>query len=66
MDENNTNSSSAVSVNEAADALGVSARTVWRMISGGQLQVVRIRRCTRIPRKLIEELLNGETNEGRS
>jgi len=35
-------------VNEAARMLAVSGRTVWRMISAGQLKPVRFRKCTRV------------------
>lgn len=45
---------------EAAALLDVCERTIWRMISDGELQSVKIRRCRRIPRKEIERLQNGE------
>jgi excisionase family DNA binding protein len=38
----------AISVNEAAVMLGVSPRTVWRMIADGQLTAYRVRGCTRL------------------
>jgi excisionase family DNA binding protein len=38
----------AVTVKAAAELLGVSVRTVWRMIADGQLHAVRVRRCTRL------------------
>ncbi len=37
-----------VRVRDAAEILGVSVRTVWRMFSDGQLTPVRFRRCTRV------------------
>jgi excisionase family DNA binding protein len=37
-----------VTVKTAATMLGVSERTVWRMISDQQLTPVRIRGCTRL------------------
>jgi excisionase family DNA binding protein len=37
-----------LSVKDAAQMLGVSGRTVWRMISAGQLTPVHIRGCTRL------------------
>lgn len=37
-----------VRVKEAAKIIGVSMRTVWRMLASGQLKAVRIRRCTMV------------------
>ena len=37
-----------LTVKQAAKFLGVSMRTVWRMIADGQLHAVRVRRCTRL------------------
>ena len=37
-------------VSEAAAMLGVSQRTIWRMIADGQLIAVHIRGCTRVLR----------------
>lgn len=34
---------------EAAELLGVSARTVWSMVAAGTLRAVRIGRAVRIP-----------------
>ena len=36
------------SVKETADALGVSTRTIWRLIAQSELEVARIGRCVRI------------------
>jgi excisionase family DNA binding protein len=38
----------AISVKDAAAKLGVSQRTVWRMIADEQLTAVRVRGCTRL------------------
>ena len=38
----------AISVKDAAVMLGVSPRTIWRMIADGQLTAVRVRGCTRL------------------
>lgn len=35
-------------VEEAAELLAVSVRTVWRLISAGELVVKKVRRCTRV------------------
>ncbi len=37
-----------VTVKYAAEYLGVSVRTVWRIIADGQLEVRRVRGCTRL------------------
>jgi excisionase family DNA binding protein len=37
------------SVADTAEALGVSARTVWRMLATGELPSRRVGRCVRIP-----------------
>jgi excisionase family DNA binding protein len=45
-------------VKEAAAALGVSVRTIWRLVSTAQLEVVRIgRRCVRIPAASVDALI---------
>ena len=38
-----------LTVKKCAGRFGVSVRTVWRIIAAGELPVVRIRGCTRIP-----------------
>jgi excisionase family DNA binding protein len=42
-DENNF---SMVRVKQAATMLGVSRRTIWRMIADGQLKKICVRGCT--------------------
>jgi len=37
-----------LTVREVAVKLGISVRTVWRMIADGQLHAVKMRRCTRL------------------
>jgi excisionase family DNA binding protein len=44
-------------VAEAAAMLGVSPRTIWRMIADGQLKAVRVRGCTRVYLQSVEEYL---------
>jgi excisionase family DNA binding protein len=46
-------------IGEAAHRLGVSPRTVWRMIADGQLTPVRFRRCTRLALAQIVSCLQG-------
>jgi excisionase family DNA binding protein len=55
-DENNNG---LVQVKRAAALLGVSPRTIWRMIADGQLQKICVRGCTRV---LLADVLNfGKT-----
>ena len=54
--------SGLVTVKEAAKILCVCTRTVWRMIADGQLNPVRIRTCTRLPKAEIEKCL-GRTKK---
>ncbi len=42
-----------LSVNEVADTLGVSSRTVWSLLACGLLQRVKVGRMTRIRRSEI-------------
>jgi excisionase family DNA binding protein len=44
------------SIAETADRLGVSARTVRRMIAGGRLPTVTLNRRRRIPAAALEEV----------
>jgi len=48
-------------VAEAADALNLSAKTVWAMIYRRDLDVVRIGRSVRIPMSTIDELVERGT-----
>jgi excisionase family DNA binding protein len=52
----------AYNLGEAATALGVTYRAVYRMVRGGQLRAVRVGRRIIIPRSALEELL-GERRE---
>jgi excisionase family DNA binding protein len=53
-----------VKVTEAAKMLGVSPRTIWRMIADGQLTVSRFRRCTRLLRSQVVGFINGNGKVG--
>jgi excisionase family DNA binding protein len=49
-------------VPEAAEMLGLSAKKVWAMVAGRELDVVRIGRCVRIPAHSLDRLIeNGTT-----
>jgi len=45
-----------VSIREAADRLGVTYATLWRMVREGQLPAVRVRSLVRIPTEALFEL----------
>jgi len=59
MNPENENSNGAVCVKKAATILGVSTRTVWRMIAAGELSVIHIRGCTRLLKAQVLGYLNG-------
>jgi len=51
----------ALTYEQAADLLGVSARTVWTLVDTGHLRAVRIsRRLVRIPRIEVERFLAAQ------
>ena len=46
-----------LNVKQAADALGLSVRTMWRLIGTKELGVVRFGRAVRIPVEAVETLI---------
>jgi excisionase family DNA binding protein len=52
-------------VPETADQLGLSTKTIWKMIYAGELTCTRIGRSVRIPEAAIQELIEGGTIPGR-
>lgn len=46
-----------LSVPEAAQLLGVSARTTWRLVSNRRLKTVRVGRCLRVVAISIDEFI---------
>lgn len=58
MMSNPTKERFALTIREAAQALGVSERTVRRAVAAGKLRVVRIGRCVRVPQDSISALLS--------
>lgn len=46
-------------VREAAEALGVSERTVYRMIDAGEIPAARVRGALRIPRARLSDLFGA-------
>jgi excisionase family DNA binding protein len=59
MIQNSENPGAAVCVKKAATILGVSTRTVWRMIAAGELSVIHVRGCTRLLQAQVLGYLNG-------
>jgi excisionase family DNA binding protein len=51
-----------VRVKRAAALLGVSPRTVWRMISENQIKAVHVRRCTCVLLSELARLVHGGNN----
>ena len=64
MEESGWSGRKAISVKAAAELLGVSVRTVWRMIADGQLHVVRVRCCTRLAVAEVLEYLEQSKQRG--
>ena len=54
----------ALSYRQAADALGVSERTVWQLVRDGQLRAARIGRCVRIAVAELQRYLAEKTARG--
>ena len=54
----------SVSVKDAAVTLGVSQRTIWRMIADSQLTALRIRGCTRLSLSQVLGYLKGNGKVG--
>jgi excisionase family DNA binding protein len=54
----------AYSVREAAQSLGVSARTIVREIQRGRLSAIRVGRRVLIPAQSLAEFLNCRAPEG--
>ena len=54
----------AISVKDAAVTLGVSRRTIWRMIADGQLTAYRFRHCTRLLLSQVLGYLKGNGKVG--
>jgi excisionase family DNA binding protein len=45
-----------VTVKEFAAHFGIHERTVWRMIAGNKIKIVRLGRLVRIPRSEVDRL----------
>jgi excisionase family DNA binding protein len=48
-----------LTVKQAAEELGLSARTIWAWVYARKVSVVRLGRAVRIPQAAIEELIES-------
>jgi excisionase family DNA binding protein len=48
---------------EAAEVLGISVRTVYRVIRRGDFPVVRVGRCPRIPLKALNRWVDSQIED---
>jgi len=48
-----------LTVNQSAEQLGLSARTLWTWIYARKLGIVRLGRAVRIPQTAIDELIEA-------
>jgi len=48
-----------LTVKQAADEMGLSARTIWAWVYARKLGVVRLGRAVRIPQTAIDELIEA-------
>jgi len=48
-----------LTVKQAADEMGLSARTIWAWVYARKLGVVRLGRAVRIPQAAIDELIEA-------
>mgnify|MGYP001804285617 CR=1 FL=1 len=56
---------SLISVNDASVALGVSVRTIWRMIAAGELSKTKVRSRSLIPLMDVKAIAAGKKNESK-
>jgi excisionase family DNA binding protein len=61
---NDGNVTGLVRVKRAAALLGVSPRTVWRMISENQIKAVHVRRCTCVLLSEVARFMQGGNKAG--
>lgn len=65
MTKNNHSPGRLVTIAEAAEVLGCSHRTVWRLIRTRQLTAVRFLRVTRISTADLERFVDRAARRGR-
>ena len=52
-----------MTVDEVAEALGVSKYLVWEMVRRNEIRSIKLGKLRRIPRTALMELLEGSANE---
>ncbi len=52
-----------LTVNETADILRVSTRTVYKFVKNGKIPSVRVGTAIRIPKEELEKLINKSLNK---
>jgi len=55
-----------MTVDEVAEALGVSKYLVWEMVRRNEIRSIKLGKLRRIPRSALMELLEGNAGEGNS
>jgi excisionase family DNA binding protein len=50
-----------LTVKQAADEMGLSARTIWAWVYARKIGVVRLGRAVRVPQKAIDDLIEFGT-----
>ncbi len=54
----------ALTYRRAAQALGVSERTIWQLVHDGRLHACRIGRCVRISLSELQRYIDRQTSQG--
>jgi len=52
-----------LTVEEAAQLLGIGRTLAWRLVQEGELPSVRLGRCVRVPRRELEAWVQEQTEE---
>jgi excisionase family DNA binding protein len=54
-----------LTVEEAAKQLGIGRTFAWQLVRRGDLPIVRLGRCVRVPRRALEAWIARQTEETR-
>ena len=54
-----------LTVEEAAKQLGIGRTFAWQLVRRGDLPIVRLGRCVRVPRRALEIWIARQTEEAR-
>lgn len=58
-----TNERLLLTVEEAAQRLGIGRTLAWRLVQAGQLPSVRLGRCVRVPRRELEVWVQAQRQD---